>query len=236
MQTAPRSGRWDGVHPARIPARLVLALAVAAGAWPVLVQVHAAWVAAAVAHDEWNVHSLLNAISGAEAQVRAAGWFDDDGDGAGGGAFLGEVVGGTVPRALPPFSLRGPIDCPLLPERLARPDADGLFCGYRVQIFLPARGDGWLAAPSWWSGIADVDEHRAETRWICYAWPIAPGRTGARAYMISADGDVLSSRGAAVTLLRDGPLPGRTGFVPGPVTATAANRVDATGDLWLVTP
>lgn len=237
MQNAPRSGRWDGVHFSRRTwTWLVAALAGAAGAWPAIAHLRAGRIAAAIVRNEWNVHSLLNAISGAEAQVRAAAWFDDDGDGLGGGAFLAEVIGGTVPRALPPGSMRGPIDHALLPTQVPRPDDDGVVCGYRVQVFLPARGGGWIAEASRWSGVAEVDEDRAETEWICYAWPLEPGRTGARAYLIGTEGDVLSSLSAPVAMRRHGPLPGRTGFVPGPVAATAANRVDASGDLWVVTP
>lgn len=118
----------------------------------------------------------------AQIQYQAGAYRDEDKNGVGENGFIEELSGadGSQLQLLPPtWRAREP-----------------LVSGYRFVLYVP---DGAGAA----SARAEIKDHSPEaikareSQWIAYAWPEPWGKNGRRAFAITADGTVLSTRPSA---------------------------------------
>jgi len=194
--------------------------------------------------NESRAVATLKNIGSAQSQLQASGSIDPDGDQEGAFGFFGELAGAV--------SL--PAGHPLEPPVLGLPFAAvGDFAGngqgavvvqgYIFQIWLPAKGGGWVAGDLRGGRLPDtVDEELAERHWMCFAWPLEHGWTGRRAFYLDSHGDIVAMRNldGRYSGVR-GPTAGRAALrAPvdpsevGAVCLIAANTVDAEGDLWVV--
>lgn len=169
--------------------------------------------------------AILKHVSSAQSQLQASGGIDMDGDGNGEFGFFAELAG-VVP-------LRGSdatCEPQLLSSRFGNVQRGRVQCsGYWLQIFLPYGPDAWIGEHHNRHGTARVNPVRAEEEWLCYAWPVAPGRSGSRAFLITHEGSLL-----ATPFEEDAQVvPGRFGFRRvGCHFRPAYNQVDELGFAW----
>ena len=82
-------------------------------------------------------------------------------------------------------------------------------------MFLPGPGGTWLGEAEQGGGSDRVlDVAAAERDWVAYAWPVERGRTGARTFLVRADGVVwcCGHAGRGEPLVTP-PVPGRSGWL-----------------------
>jgi len=148
--------------------------------------------------------------------VHGVRWCDLDGDGIGEFGTFGEMTGNDGQRADPSGSLRrAPVLPPELSSSLSSVDERGIVTksGYCFRIWLPGAGSGAVhegKAKPWarggrpaepgeggaastrpgspFSGPVDIDG--SESRWCAYAWPLARGISGNRAFFTDQSGDI----------------------------------------------
>jgi hypothetical protein len=137
---------------------------------------------------------------------------------------------------------RGPlISPPILSPALANVDARGIVTksGYAFRISLPAEDFGAARECRGSALSAPVDVDAAEARWCAYAWPVAVGNSGKRAFFVDQDGEVWQTDNAVVTYTGmvngtpawDAALPAGTGtgWVSAPKGASHTGR---DGNVW----
>ncbi len=187
------------------------------------------------ANESAAIASLKN-ISSAQAQMQASGFLDVNGNGGGEYGFFAELSGSLPVRTKDPSVVGAKVDPPLLPRRFAKVVHSRVRSGgYMFQMFLRGPDGVWVAEANDGGGMGcPVDPVKAETEWLCYAWPIVHGSSGKRAFMISQSGDVLASNLSAVTYSGEaGPFPGLAAFLhKDGVWRLAANEVDTVGNTW----
>ena len=144
-------------------------------------------------NDTAAIATLRN-LASAQAQMQTTGKIYGDSDGIGEYGTFGEMTGSCGVRTDADGSGRGAAVRPaILSAALANASSGGIVTknGYCFRIHLPAKGSGAsregkvgepLAAP--------VDADAAEQRWCAYAWPVAAGTSGRRAFFVDQDGDV----------------------------------------------
>jgi hypothetical protein len=167
-----------------------------------------------VAANEAAAISTLRSIAVGEAQIRARGVIDTNGDGVGEYGYLAELAGTKarrvsaqgVPAAGSNFTDR--IERPVLRGTLGKLDfSSAEFAGYRFELWLPGptinhavegvREDntgGKLAAPF-------PNPRNGAGFWCCYAWPVRVGETGKRAFFVNQEGLILDSANDSATPL-----------------------------------
>lgn len=188
--------------------------------------------------NESTALATLKNISSAQSQTQASGVIDVDGNGSGEYGFFAEMAG-VVPTRTKDLRAGGPrITPPVLHERFGAVRGGRVRTGgYVFQMFLRGAGDTWVAEAADGGGIGrPVEAAKAETEWVCYAWPIEHGVSGRRAFMINQNGDIVASNmGAEVYSGDAGPPPGVAAYVQdGAHWVTAANTADPLGNLWVV--
>jgi hypothetical protein len=137
--------------------------------------------------------ATLRAITSAEAQAMAAGIIDTDGDGQGEYAYLSELAGTKPPRTSSEVLVP-----PILTPELGNVDAKGVATrnGYHFRVFLPSRAAGARSTGLAEGGRGTPDGEACEVLWCAYAWPVQAGKTGARAFFVSQEGDLLETPNA----------------------------------------
>ncbi|HTF87218.1 MAG TPA: hypothetical protein VK843_02335 [Planctomycetota bacterium] len=154
--------------------------------------------------NEARVLHTLRELWSAQAQLQAAGVIDTDGDSTGEYGYLAEMAG-AVPCRAAKGSKREALEPALLSSSFGKISSAGslLHSGYVFRIYLPGRGTGGKVP-----GIAEAggggaakdgempDHDNCEVLWSVYAWPIEAGKSGARAYFMNQDGDLLSTLNA----------------------------------------
>lgn len=149
-----------------------------------------------VAANEEATIATLKHIASLQARLQTTGSRDADGNGDGEHGFLAEL---------------GPLS-PQQPELGQVTAGVATLHGYRFQLLLPGRDGNWVAeAHDGGPPAQPIDTGAAEQQWICYAWPVAPGRTGNRTFLVTWLGDVIATE-ASEQVDAEPPLPGRSGL------------------------
>ncbi|HYC78778.1 MAG TPA: DUF2950 family protein [Planctomycetota bacterium] len=157
-------------------------------------------LAARLSANESNAVSTLRNLVTSQAQFQSAANMDDNGNGTGEYGSFGELSGltnlNTRAGALGPAA---PLNPPILPATFQTIDGNGFATksGYLFAMFLPTAA----AAPI--TGACDIanggpdaaiDATQCEALWSCYAWPVAFGNTGNRAFFVNQRGEILQTR------------------------------------------
>ncbi len=157
--------------------------------------------------NESSAISTLRNVTSAQAQIQAQAAIDEDSDGIGEHGTFGEMAASvglrTTGTLLSPAVLSG---------ALGQVDANGFVnkAGYYFAMFLPVTGGGGgpvgeVAGGGIGVGAVDIDQ--CENTWCCYAWPVARGNTGNRAFMVNQTGDLLQTNCAVVAYSGTGTAP-----------------------------
>lgn len=155
---------------------------------------------------------------------------DQDRDGRGEFGWFAELAGSVAIDGRPRIN---PRPAPLLTAAFRQVVAGRVQrSGYWYAVFLPGPGGTWLceAEPGGGAGrVLDVDA--AEREFVAYAWPVERGRTGARMFLVRADGVVwccgLAERPGPLV---SPPVPGRSGWCE--VCDPERGGEDAFGVVW----
>lgn len=168
-------------------------------------------ISARVSSNESAAITTLKSIATAQQQFMAAAIIDANGDGGGEAGYLAELAGAQPVRA---WGAGGAVvgtstsNPGFLPDRFGHVISDGTDGvierqGYYFKMFLPAE-DGAApvgAQPEDPSGGNTVGAlpgaNNSEIMWCTYAWPVNATKTGRRAFMISEEGEVLSTQNFA---------------------------------------
>ena len=206
-----------------------------------------------IRRNETAAIATLRNLASCQAQIQVSGKIDGDNDGIGEyGTFL-EMTGSVGVRrghspGPPPtgdFTLKGSqVNPPILSPALADVDAMGIATknGYAYMIFLPDGRSpaGWVhetgpAAAVALSGAVGVD--LSETTWCAYAWPVARGSSGNRAFFVNQSGDVLqSANGSAAHNGVASAIDPASAFRGAGITSqVAVGTAGRDGDVWKVT-
>ncbi|MCA8956726.1 MAG: hypothetical protein KDC87_11685, partial [Planctomycetes bacterium] len=151
------------------------------------------------ANENAAIATLKN-IATSQAQCRTSGAIDTNANGAGEYGYLAELSGGVGIRT----SAGSPSATLLSPPALSGAFAEvhspagvtgGVVArsGYYFQLYLPdGTGAGIPEADT--GGVSTApDANRAEVMWCCYAWPLAFGSSGRRAFFTNHGGDILGT-------------------------------------------
>ena len=111
--------------------------------------------------------------------------------------------------------------------------------GYLFQVYLPSsdfigipEGDNGGVGPVAPSPV------QSQSLWCCYAWPVAFGSSGRRAFMVNQSGDVISTKNIAERYSSVNPPNFDAGFAKGSGrgmgSTMAANTSGQDDQMWLV--
>jgi len=200
--------------------------------------------AARIRNDEAAAVATLRAIGKAQEIFRRAALVDEDGDGHGEYALLGDLAGKPPSRGR---SVAIPTPLPQLSLLLdAEGEAD--LCGYRVRLLM-AGPKGAAVRENASGPAAKLDPRLAGSFWCAYAWPLrregfVPAASGRRVFFVNQVGEVLAADGDyhALPLVEGGPTPapepGAAFAGPGPLGnitgAPALGTVGRDGLVWRV--
>ncbi len=153
------------------------------------------------AANEAAAISTLRSVASAQAMAQASGVIDSDGDALGEYGYFAELSGATPCRAAPGAE-RYRLQPPILSTAFGEVSKSGnvLRSGYVFRMYLPgatARNKKTPGIPepsggSWTLGDPRPDGHNCEVFWALYAWPIDAPATGARAFFLNQEGDLLT--------------------------------------------
>ncbi|MEZ5979685.1 MAG: hypothetical protein R3F34_15910 [Planctomycetota bacterium] len=153
--------------------------------------------AAARRANEAEAIAVLRRIAAAQADFQASAAVDLDGDGNGEFGYLGELCG-TIGLRGSDGARGAALGEPLLDPYACVPTSSGnaRHQGYLFAVQLP--DDEARGVPEAVGGGAPTiapfpDADLAERYWCAYAWPIAAGSTGDRAFFVDHDGVVLAT-------------------------------------------
>ena len=170
------------------------------------------FISARISANEAAAIATLRSLSSSQTMVQSQAAIDTDADGAGEYGCFGELSGARPLRVslggAPGAGVAGLDE--LDPQLVS--DAFGVVLNRRVarsgflfQIYLPAPTAGGLTPgvpedPN--GGITAVfpDPDNGERLWCAYAWPLEGGSSGAKAFFVNQEGDILQSlnRGPAI--------------------------------------
>jgi prepilin-type N-terminal cleavage/methylation domain-containing protein len=164
-------------------------------------------MAAKVSSNESAAIATLRSLMSAQAQLQSSGAIDTDSDGTGEYGYFAElsgivplrVNGGATPTAgtigldeLDPAVLSAAFGV-VQNSRITR-------SGYFFQIYLPdALRAPQVEDPTGGAVLAFPDSSNSEFLWCAYAWPIAAGQTGNRAFFANQATEVLQYNNRAGT-------------------------------------
>jgi hypothetical protein len=164
------------------------------------------------ANEAGAIASLKN-LATAQQRFRDEVRRDLDGDGRGEFGWFAELTGAAAIDGMPPSRVRAE---PLLTAAFRKVAAGRVQrSGYWFAVFLPGPGGVWLGEAEQGAGAGRVlDVDAAERDWVAYAWPVEPARTGARTFLVRADGVVwYCGRMGRPDPLMNSPVPGRSGWL-----------------------
>ena len=213
----------------RLGVALVL---VSAAAYLVMGIVQPNFKAAGLNSNESAAIATLKNISSAQSQMQASGSIDVNGNGQGEYAFFAEMAGISPLRGS-----KSPLAQPVLSEKFGNVVGGRVQRGgYWYQMFLPQIKGGWTTELPAGGGGPEVNAGASEVSWMCYAWPVEPGKTGNRSFFISQYGDVLATNMAnEVYGGGNAPLVGLSAFAADDSEYLyAANKEDKRGNTWVV--
>lgn len=126
---------------------------------------------------------LVKVFALLQQRFREAVYVDQDGDGRGENGLLGELAGARACRG------GRWVQRPLIDRRLGRTDDKGraTFLGYYFILYLPGPGRAFTDA----NPVTGVAADRQEKEFVCYAFPMLPGRSGQKVFAITAAGRVM---------------------------------------------
>lgn len=195
-----------------------------------------------IRNDEAAAVATLREIAKAQEIFRRAALVDEDGDGHGEYALLGDLAGKSMSRGR---SVAIPTPLPQL-SLLLNAEGEADLCGYRIRLLMSGpKGAGVReneAGPA-----AKLDPKLSGSFWSAYAWPLRregflPAATGKRTFFINQSGIVLAADGDyhALPLVEGGetraPEPGAAFTGPGPAGsitgAPALGTVGRDGLVW----
>ncbi|TAJ13460.1 MAG: hypothetical protein EPO68_13185 [Planctomycetota bacterium] len=145
---------------------------------------------AALSVNEAAALATLRALTSAQAMASVAAIIDVDRDDSGEYAFLGELAGTRVLRGSTAL-----LDLTLMPPEFGEVTAGGIATrsGYHFRVFLPGAPIN-ARTPGLFEGSRTApDADAAEVLWCAYAWPVRAGSTGARAFFVNQEGDLLTT-------------------------------------------
>lgn len=148
-----------------------------------------AMIRSKMAANEGSCIGCLKSLTTAQAQFKNQNIVDQDNNGAGEYASLGELTGYSTVR-----QKTSKIELAFLSYSLV-PSTNAVFAsksGYLFKIYLPASAgpisDNGTSGPPLLP-ITDIAGITAqEQRWFCYAWPFSIGISGNRTFFVSTDG------------------------------------------------
>ena len=155
----------------------------------------------------------LECFASAQQQFREQVRRDLDGDGQGEFGWLAELAGAVAIDGMPVPRTRLE---PLLGPSYRKVGAGRVQrSGYWYAVFLPGPGGTWLGEAELGGGAGRVlDVDGAECDFVAYAWPVERGRTGARTFLVRADGVVwYCGHAGPPDRLVTPPVPGRSGWL-----------------------
>jgi len=200
-------------------------------------------LASRVAANESAAIATLKNFASAQAQCKAAGMIDANGNSAGEFGFLGELSGSAALRV----NESGGVGT----ERLRPPYLSAglgtvqggqvLRSGYLFRAYLPdtAAAPVGEAASGGATGVA-IAAAFAEHMWSCYAWPSSRGNTGKRAFFVNQVGEILACRNGVARYSGATAVPPGTAAVLGSVSSPtmassiAVNATGQDGERWVV--
>jgi hypothetical protein len=146
--------------------------------------------------NEAKAIATLRELARKQALFQQGCYMDEDQDGRGEYGSVGELAGvsNLIRNGI---GTPSPLSPPFLPSSFKTISASGqaLVSGYLFILYLPSYGsipaglcDIALGGPS-----SAVDANNCESLWCAYAWPVATGTTGNRAFFVNQNGNVLST-------------------------------------------
>lgn len=232
VEAAPRRRFWDiRTWPRGVLALLVLVgLGLAGwGAW---------YTRKVVVARTTRVRRTLHLVSNLNHHIRQNTHIDQDGDGVGEFAWLGELGGAQGCRGYGHLLRIGEEH---FPSALGRKDARGraTYEGFRYHLALPIAGNRWrLERQKEPPAPVPADADAQEQRFICYAWPAHGNIQATRAYVIDHTSEIRYTK-CEVKVYRgdDGPRVSAA-FVRGgqgmPTAAEAPSYTGADGNTWTI--
>lgn len=181
------------------------------------------------ANEAAAIATLQNLVT-AQRRFADEGRRDLDGDGHGEFGWFAELAGSVAIDGMPGPATR---PLPLLTAAFRKVVAGRVQrSGYWYAVFLPGPGGTWLGEAELGGGagrVLDVDV--AEREFVAYAWPVERGRTGARTFVVRADGVVwYCGRAGRPERVVAPPVPGRSGWVA--ACEEEHGSEDAFGVVW----
>lgn len=170
------------------------------------------FISARISANEAAAIATLRALTNSQTMVQSQAAVDTDADGAGEYACFGELSGARPLRVslggAPGAGVAGLDE--LDPQLVS--DAFGVVqnrrvarSGFLFQIYLPAATAGGTTSgvpedPN--GGITAVfpDPDNGERLWCAYAWPLEGGSSGAKAFFVNQEGDLLQSLNRGPTI------------------------------------
>lgn len=146
--------------------------------------------------------SRLREILFAEDAMRRYAMIDPDGDRVGSAGFLSELSGATRPRSGRPLEIP-PLSARFAPTVITRQGPAYREDNYLYIVCLPTPTGGFTAVPT-----DLIDEERAETTWVAYAWPASRGASSLAVLFIDQDERILEASQVAESALWIGPESG----------------------------
>jgi prepilin-type N-terminal cleavage/methylation domain-containing protein len=154
-------------------------------------------IAARLSANESNAVSTLRNLFTSQAQFQTVAHMDEDRDGGGEYASIGELSGLTNLQRNG-VGVAAPLNPPLLPASFQTINAQGFAVksGYLFAVFLPNAN----VPPVGLCDVAGggpspaVDPDNCEALWCAYAWPVDFGSTGHRAFFINQRGEILQTK------------------------------------------
>lgn len=139
--------------------------------------------------------ATLRSIASAQAQAQALGIVDVDGDSVGEYAWFAELAG-TAPLRCASGAGGELLQPPLLASAFGQVSATGTVerSGYVYWMYLPgASAGGRIQGLPESRGGPAPDPDNSEVLWCVYAWPTEAGKSGARAFFLNQEGDLLGT-------------------------------------------
>lgn len=140
--------------------------------------------------------STLREFLFAQDAARRHAWIDPDEDGVGSAGRLGELTGTQGARGADPL-LQAPLARRYAPRVATSSGPATEYGGYLFIICLPGKQRQWVTKPH-----AEVDDEKAERRWIAYAWPAGANTPHTAAYFIDEHERILETSSRTRTGLR----------------------------------
>ena len=156
---------------------------------------------ARISANEGSAIGTMRTLATSQAQYQSQCQTDQDSDGTGEFALLGELTGGTTRRS--GSGLNGPAANPTFLTPALSPKAGqlGQKSGYYFTLYLAGPTvDNGITAPVSLTGSADAAVVNVqETKYRAYSWPVSSKTTGMRCFAIDQSAEVLAASNVSTT-------------------------------------